>query len=551
LIQPSDDVFAERTEVLYNPDEIVKRVVEQCNITKYVMDACIDINGPSMMVIPNHPVTKAYLDMKTRGVKIRFISEITKDNLPYCKELMKFTELRHLDKVKGNFGIGDKKLYNGGATSTKSGPPPELVTSTVKSFVQQQQYFFDMLWNKAIPAEQRIRQIEDGIEPEVIETIRDPVEIQKIGNNLITSAIKEILIIFSTAKAFYRQSKAGTVDLLKQAAVQNPSIKIRILTPTNNLVKNQERREEEEYEVATTTAAAINKLLAKKVPHKQQEQQQSQFAAAGVDIRHIEPHMQTKVTVLIVDRKYSLIIELKDDSKDNSYEAIGLATYSNSKSTVLSYASIFESLWMQSELYQQLKEAHEQLKVHDKMQKEFINIAAHELRNPIQPILGLTDIVRRNETDLQQKEFLGIVARNARKLKQLTEDVLDVTRIESNTLQLNKEEFDLRDLVMHDIEEYKNQVAVQGNKIKLVYYEDGDDYYDHGNTQSGRDGQKVVVYADKYRLNQVITSLLSNSIKFTNDRGTISIKIKKVMAIIVLVIMIIQLQLASKILVQE
>jgi hypothetical protein len=294
LIQPSDDVFADRTEVLYNPDEIVKRVVEQYNITKYVMDACIDINGPSMMVIPNHPVTKAYLDMKTRGVKIRFISEITKDNLPYCKELMKFAELRHLDKVKGNFGIGDKKLYNGGATSTKSGPPPELVTSTVKSFVQQQQYFFDMLWNKAIPAEQRIRQIEDGIEPEVIETIRDPVEIQKIGNNLITSAIKEILIIFSTAKAFYRQSKAGTVDLLKQAAVQNPSIKIRILTPTNNLVKNQERREEEEYEVATTTAAAINKLLAKKVPHKQQEQQQSQFAAAVVDIRHIEPHMQTQ-----------------------------------------------------------------------------------------------------------------------------------------------------------------------------------------------------------------------------------------------------------------
>jgi signal transduction histidine kinase len=234
-----------------------------------------------------------------------------------------------------------------------------------------------------------------------------------------------------------------------------------------------------------------------------------------------------KVTVLIVDRKYSLIIELNDDSKDDSYEAIGLATYSNSKSTVLSYASIFESLWMQSELYQQLKEAHKQLKVHDKMQKEFINIAAHELRNPIQPILGLTDIVRRNETDLQQKEFLGIVARNARKLKQLTEDVLDVTRIESNTLQLNKEEFDLRDLVMHAIEEYKNQVAVQGNKIKLVYYEDGDDYYEHGNTQSGRDGQKVVVYADKYRLNQVITNLLSNSIKFTNDRETISIKIKK------------------------
>src|ERR687883_990309 len=97
--------------------------------------------------------------------------------------------------------------------------------------------------------------------------------------------------------------------------------------------------------------------------------------------------MQTRVTVLIIDRKYCLIVELKDDTKDNSYEAIGLATYSNSTSTVLSYASIFESLWNQTELY-------EQLKVHDKMQKEFIDIAAHELRTPIQPILGLSQVLQ-------------------------------------------------------------------------------------------------------------------------------------------------------------
>jgi signal transduction histidine kinase len=193
---------------------------------------------------------------------------------------------------------------------------------------------------------------------------------------------------------------------------------------------------------------------------------------------------------------------------------------------------------MQSELYQQLKEAHEQLKVHDKMQKEFINIAAHELRNPIQPILGLTDVVRRNEKDIKQKELLDVVVRNARKLKQLTEDVLDVTRIESNTLQLNKEQFDLRELVIHAIEDYNNQIPVQGNKIKLVYNHDdvydggdggdGDNYYGHDDKQqSGKHDAKIVVYADKYRVNQVISNLLSNSIKFTNNGGTISIRIKK------------------------
>ena len=89
---------------------------------------------------------------------------------------------------------------------------------------------------------------------------------------------------------------------------------------------------------------------------------------------------------LIVDRKYSLIIGLKDDTKQTSYEVIGLATYSNSQSTVLSYTSIFESLWTQTELYQKLKES-------EKVKDDFVNIAAHELRTPIQPILGLAGIL--------------------------------------------------------------------------------------------------------------------------------------------------------------
>ncbi len=88
-----------------------------------------------------------------------------------------------------------------------------------------------------------------------------------------------------------------------------------------------------------------------------------------------------------MDRKTSLIIELKDDTKSAFEEAIGPATYSNSKSIVLSYVSIFESLWGQTELYQELKELYKRLQDHDKMQKEFISIAAHELRTPIHEYL--------------------------------------------------------------------------------------------------------------------------------------------------------------------
>lgn len=89
----------------------------------------------------------------------------------------------------------------------------------------------------------------------------------------------------------------------------------------------------------------------------------------GIQIRNIEPTMQTRMTMLVVDRTYSLVVELKDDSKDNLEEAIGLATYSNSKSTVLSYVSIFDTLWKQSELREEL--------IRSKAQQEFINIAAH------------------------------------------------------------------------------------------------------------------------------------------------------------------------------
>ncbi len=84
-----------------------------------------------------------------------------------------------------------------------------------------------------------------------------------------------------------------------------------------------------------------------------------------------------------------------------------------------------------------------QLKNQDRIQKEFINIAAHELRTPIQPILGLTEFVKTKTKDNEQKELLATVIKNANRLKKLSEDILDVTKIESNSLDLNKERFDL------------------------------------------------------------------------------------------------------------
>ena len=83
-----------------------------------------------MFMIPGHPVTKGFRDMKGRGILIRFITEITKDNISYCRDLIKIIELKHLDEVKGNFGVGDKRIYQASAKNRESSPPSYLLKVT-------------------------------------------------------------------------------------------------------------------------------------------------------------------------------------------------------------------------------------------------------------------------------------------------------------------------------------------------------------------------------------------------------------------------------------
>ena len=233
-----------------------------------------------------------------------------------------------------------------------------------------------------------------------------------------------------------------------------------------------------------------------------------------IDIRYIEPGLQTQVTVLVVDRRSSLVVELKDDTKDSSYESMGFGTYSNRKATVLSYVSIFESLWKQSELYEKVSELYEQLKVHDKMQTEFINIAAHELRTPIQPIIGLAQILRSKKENIRYPsydEYLSVIIRNAGRLKELTGNILDIARIENQSINLNKGVVDIDSVILNAVQDIKNQID-NNPEVRLLYDSTKEDV--------------LFVEADKDRLTQVISNLLSNAINFTK-KGTIYINREK------------------------
>ena len=150
-----------------------------------------------------------------------------------------------------------------------------------------------------------------------------------------------------------------------------------------------------------------------------------------------------------------------------------------------------------------LESANEQLKVHDNMQNEFINIAAHELRTPIQPIILLSEALKSTIKDNEQISLINVISRNAKRLRRLTEDILDVTRIESKSLKLHKEQFNLNDVIVNTINDIKiNRYFNNKNDIKILY-----------------ECKDIFVKADKERLSQVIFNLLSNAIKFTNDEG--------------------------------
>jgi signal transduction histidine kinase len=163
-----------------------------------------------------------------------------------------------------------------------------------------------------------------------------------------------------------------------------------------------------------------------------------------------------------------------------------------------------------------IRSQYERLKESDKMQKEFINIASHEMKTPTQAILGFSNLL---ETHPEKKmEINQGIKRNAARLQRLTNDILDVTRIESHTLKLNKERFNLNDLISHIIEDYRNQI--DNVHIQLMHNSDKTNDYNENNNL-------VVVEADKSRLAQVISNLLSNSIKFTNSEGSISVRSEK------------------------
>jgi len=184
------------------------------------------------------------------------------------------------------------------------------------------------------------------------------------------------------------------------------------------------------------------------------------FLGNNFEIKHLQSKLlQPTISILVIDRKYFLVVGLTDDNFDNISSTIGLALYSNNSPLVLTYLSIFNALWQQVDLYNKINQIYKSLLARDKTQQEVVNIAAHELRNPLQPIIGLINALHSSGNTITENhnEMLNIIARNAKKLQRLSEDILDVAKLENDRFKIQKEEFDLNESILSIIDDFKHE----------------------------------------------------------------------------------------------
>ena len=449
---------SEKTEVLNGFKKTTEAIMKFLNNSEVSMNICADHTWPSV-AMGVEVFRKGLYDLKARNVQSRYITDITKDNIEYCKELMQISELRHLNEIKGNFALSEK-AYTASATLQEASLLLQVIYSNVRAILDQQRYVFETLWNKAIPAEQRLREIEEGIEAEVFETITDHEVASRILVDLAKSVKKEALFFLPNDKALVRIDKLGVIDYLIKASQKDDTTAIRVVCPLSN--ENSE----------------VTSKIAENAPHIK-----------------IQNGNNYKYGIYIVDNEKAFRAELKVPSADTFSEAIGFAVYSNRPSTVSFFRSVFELLWNERFL-------NEQLKLHDKMQKEFINIASHEMKTPTQAILGTSGLLQYYPE--KKDELIKIIQRNAKRLQTLTSDILDVTRIESQNFQLEMERFNIYELLSEVISDYTERIKSDNKNVKLIY--DQKDTNHH-----------ILVEADKGRITQVLSNILNNALKFTNE----------------------------------
>jgi two-component system sensor histidine kinase VicK len=325
------------------------------------------------------------------------------------------------------------------------------------------------------------------MESEFTEVISDKNKASIIITDMAKSVKREALLLLPNDKALNRINKLGVIDFLISASKTNDykiprASFIRIICPHSEL-----------------NLGIIEKIKSN---------------APNIELQNGPASTHS---LFIVDNSKLFSAYVKNADADNFYEAIGMPIYSNSTVNISLFKSLFDLIWNERIINEQMHQL-------ERVQKEFINIAAHELRTPVTPILIIATALKSeledygkgqdnngtnessNYVKIRKKDF-SIIVRSALRLKQLTDDILDVARIESRTLQINKQKFNISEVIDKAVKEH---TKLQSMEIKEGWKKEVRIHWPDTN-------YATFIEADKGRIVQVISNLLSNAVKFTED----------------------------------
>lgn len=306
---------------------------------------------------------KSVLDKRKAGSHqgLRWVGIIDASCVDSAKRWLELgADIRHISELPvGSFGLSEKEM---GATASLSGGGfvrYNTLFSTDPMYVEHYLRVFEGMWKSSIDARVRIREIEQGIQNESVSVIGNPEETRRIFLEMLESAEKEIMVIFPTENACLRERRFGAEEIWERKADSN-RVKVRLMGPVD-----------------------------------------PRYAKPGVEVlRTSFSAIRLSGTIVIVDNRFSLAIELEDDSQDDFVNAVGLATYSTSEATVRIHSSFFEALWHEAEL----KERAER----NKREAELLqDILSHDIRNFNQAARLNAELLEDDVTDSLSKRLLG------------------------------------------------------------------------------------------------------------------------------------------------
>lgn len=296
----------ETTEILYGNDEITRRTIEVFDSTEKTIEGCIGKEEIRTHVTHEWHM-KGLSELRRRGVKVRVVTQITPDNLPFCKIYSQAVELRHIDGIQSSFGISDGKWLLDHIVSLDEFPLSHAILTNVTKLVQVKLQLFETVWKQSISALEAFTRLEESIQPEIRSKLGSS-ETKSMLFKLITNSKYRVDMIIPSEACFQFLVKGELRSYLVTALSQG--VKIRILLPKN------------EYSFALF----------------------KDLNSTNFEMREVND-VGAKRIVLIADNQSSLAVEISQSGKGGLRTPLRNGIYSTSSVALMTFSALFEKMW--------------------------------------------------------------------------------------------------------------------------------------------------------------------------------------------------------------